>query len=161
LHGHLQTRCPIDKKGIKKIIPYSEPFLFLDRVTRLSNKDIIAEKRLDKDYPFFKGHFTGFPLMPGMLTLEAVGQTATLLVRHTLEDHQKKDVLLASISSARFFAPLFPGDTIILKARILRSKGPVFNCSGEASKENRKVCSVSFVLVAVDKKKFRTGRPRR
>ncbi|MBI3034832.1 UDP-3-O-[3-hydroxymyristoyl] N-acetylglucosamine deacetylase, partial [Candidatus Woesearchaeota archaeon] len=83
----------IDTEGIKKIIPYDEPFLFIDKVMSLSNNRIVAIKDLTGKEDFFKGHFVGFPIMPGALTVEGMGQAATLLARSNIPSHEEKDVL--------------------------------------------------------------------
>jgi 3-hydroxyacyl-[acyl-carrier-protein] dehydratase len=145
----------ITKEQIKKIIPYNEPFLFVDRIIKLNKKGIVAEKKLKRDYDFFKGHFVKFPLMPGTLTLEAIGQAATFLIRHNIKNNSDKDILLYAVNSAEFFAPLFPDDTVTIKVKILKIKGKEFDCRGEVLKNNHVVCKGSLSLVAVDRNKFR------
>src|SRR3989338_5242297 len=69
----------IDREGIKKIIPYQEPFLFIDTVTSLNSNRIVAVKELKGSEDFFKGHFVGFPIMPGALTMEGIDRKSTRL----------------------------------------------------------------------------------
>lgn len=145
------------KVDLKKMLPYGEPFLFLDKVTSLSKTNIVAEKKINKDYSFFKGHFKGFPLMPGLLTLEAIGQTGTLLVRHILGKRRSevKDVLLQKIHSADFKRPLFPDDLIEMEVNLVKREGHSFVCKGEVRFEEHCMAKVKFTLVVVDKKEFR------
>ena len=145
----------IGKHDIKRIIPYKEPFLFLDRIKSVGRNELIAEKKLTRSSDFFKGHFVGFPLMPGMLTLEALGQAATFLVRCNIKDHLKKDILLYHITSADFFAPLFPDDNIIIKVRIAKKSSKIFDCCGEVLNKNRVVCKARASLIVVERDEFR------
>ncbi len=92
------------RDDIKKIIPYQDPFLFIDKVTKLDKKSIIAEKTVREDEDYLKGHFVDFPIMPGALIFEGLGQAATLLIRYNIPDHEKKDVLAYKIRSAKFFS---------------------------------------------------------
>ena len=98
----------IDTENIKKIIPYKEPFLFIERIINLSSKKIVAIKDLSGNEGFFKGHFVGFPIMPGALTVEGIGQAATLLVRSNIPNHQEKDILAYKLKEVKFMAPIIP-----------------------------------------------------
>src|SRR3989338_5245129 len=92
----------IDAEGIKKIIPYDKPFLFIDKVLSLSNNRIVAIKELTGKEDFFKGHFVDFPIMPGALTVEGLGQASTLLVRSNIPNHQEKDILAYKLKEVKF-----------------------------------------------------------
>ena len=87
------NRGEIGMESIKKIIPYDYPFLFIDKIIKLDKKEIVAEKEIKADEQYFKGHFKGFPIMPGALIIEGLGQAATLLVRYNIENHESKDIL--------------------------------------------------------------------
>ena len=87
----------IEKENIKKIIPYQNPFLFVDKVLHLDKNRITAIRKVRKDEEFLKGHFAGFPIMPGALIAEGIGQAGTILIRYNLVDHEKKDVLAYNI----------------------------------------------------------------
>ena len=102
----------IDANCIKQIIPYEYPFLMIDRVLNLDKDKIVAIKNATANEEFFKGHFAGFPIMPGALMVEGMGQAGTLLMRYNLENHWEFDVLAYKIKEAKFSAPTFPGDQI-------------------------------------------------
>ena len=76
----------IDSNAIKQIIPYDQPFLMVDRILTLDKTKIVAIKNTSANEPFFKGHFAGFPIMPGALIIEGMGQAATLLLRYNLDN---------------------------------------------------------------------------
>lgn len=152
----------ITPEDIKKILPYTEPFLFVDEVESISENRIVAIKHLRKDEWFFKGHFKDFPIAPGTILLEAVGQTGSLFIRKKL-DSKNIDVLAFKIKKAEFLKPSFPGESIQMnvemqdvtpffwspkKPRIWQAKGKI-TCKGELRG------SGVFQLAVLDKKRFR------
>lgn len=145
----------ISRENIKKIIPYEDPFLFIDHVVRLTKKEIIATKEVKADEPYFKGHFKGFPIMPGALIIEGIGQAATLLVRYNLPSHEEKDILAYKIRIAKFFRPTFPGHTLTYKARLAFMLKKIAFVSGEVFRGEKLVSKVKMVLAIVDKNQFR------
>ena len=108
-----------DKEKIKSILPQREPFLFIDEVIEVKEgKRVVARKYLDPKSDFFKGHFPGNPVMPGVLTMEAMGQTSIILY-YTAKPNIAKtnpDYYLTNVN-ATFKSPVYPGDTLILEAR--------------------------------------------
>lgn len=108
---------------IKEILPHREPFLFLDRVTSLEpgiSSD--AVKTLSEDEFFFRGHFPDAPVMPGVLIIEALAQTAAVAVLFP-EENRGKTVLLAGVKNARFLKPVLPGDTLFLHSELKKMLG--------------------------------------
>ena len=142
-------------KGIKKIIPYDEPFLMIDRVLSLDKKRIIAIKNVKNEEYYFKGHFKNFPIMPGALIVEGLGQAATLLVRYNLKNHEQKDILAYKIRSAKFFRPTFPGHTLRFEAKLLFMFKKIAFVNGIVFRKDKLVSKVKMVLAIVDKKRFR------
>ena len=147
-------------EGIKKIIPYDKPFLMIDRVLRLNKKNIIAIKTIKKDEDYLKGHFKGFPIMPGALIVEGLGQAATLLVRYNLKNHNQKDILAYKIRGATFYRPTFPGQTLRFEAKLLFMFKKIAFVNGKVFRKEKLVSIVKMVLAIVDKEQFR-GRYRK
>jgi len=143
----------IDVSGIKQIIPYDEPFLFIDRVLKLNKKNIIAIK--DVEESCFKGHFKDFPIMPGALIVEGLGQAATMLIRYNIPNHEEKDILAYKIRSAKFFRPTFPGQTLRYEAKLLFMFKKIAFVNGNVFRKDKLVSKVKMVLAIVDKKQFR------
>jgi len=115
----LTTLAVWDKEKIKAILPQREPFLFVDEVIHIEQgKRLIAKRLIRPDEYFFKGHFPGKPVMPGVLTLEATLQTAILLYA-TLYPAIAQTCPYYYLAKAKseFLSPVFPGDTLILEAR--------------------------------------------
>jgi len=108
----------LDKDKFKHLLPQRDPFLFIDEVIEVEEgQRVVAKKYLDPEEDYFKGHFPGNPVMPGVLTIEAMAQTAILLYATTKSEIAKTnpDYYLASVN-AILMAPAYPGDTLILEA---------------------------------------------
>lgn len=146
----------IDLENIKKIIPYDTPFIFVDKVIKLEKHEITALKEVRADEYFFKGHFTGFPIMPGALMIEGLGQTATLLVRYNLQDHEKKDILAYKIKEVKFTSPVFPGSMLKYEVSLIAmdERGAVLQ--GRIYSNGSFAAEASFIVAIVDKKEFRS-----
>lgn len=145
----------IGTEEIKKIIPYDEPFLFIDRVLSLSSNMIVAVKKLTGKEDFFKGHFVGFPIMPGALTVEGLGQAATLLVRSNIPNHQEKDVLAYKLKEVKFMAPILPPAQVRFEINLIAQdeKGAILQ--GKAFVKENLVAEALLMLAIVNKSEFR------
>ncbi|MBZ9578508.1 beta-hydroxyacyl-ACP dehydratase [Patescibacteria group bacterium] len=141
---------------IKKIIPYDDPFLFVDGVEEIGENFIIGHKQTKPEDYFFKGHFVDFPIMPGVLVVEAIAQLSSILLRRKIgKDHQKKHILAYQVKNASFYKPIFPGDKIILKAKVLNIiDEKISKILGSALVGNEPKCEVRFICAIIDKKEF-------
>ena len=128
----------LNKDQIKKIIPYSEPFLWVDEVESIEGDTIIAYKHTSLKDPHFKGHFVDLPIMPGVLVVEGIAQTGTILLRKKMgENHKDKHLLAYQVRSAQFYKPIFPGDKIKYEVNLLGFYGgKVANFKAEAFVKN-------------------------
>jgi len=147
----------LNKEEIKKIIPYDDPFLWVDEVESITEDTIIGYKQTSPEDSFFKGHFVDFPIMPGVLIIEGVAQTATILLRKKMgEGHEKKHLLAYKVRSASFDKPIFPGAKIQYKAKLLGFYAyKVANFFGEVFVDGEKKCEVRFTVAVVDKEEFK------
>src|SRR5215510_14668406 len=102
----------LDINEIKEILPHRFPFLLVDRIVELEPERIVGLKSVTVNEPFFQGHFPDFPVMPGVLIVEAMAQTAGVLVLKSIADRDNKLVLLVAVENARFRKPVVPGDTL-------------------------------------------------
>ncbi len=141
--------------GIKKIIPYNEHFLFIDRVITLTSNKIVAIKELTGKEDFFKGHFAGFPIMPGALTIEGMGQAATLLARSNIPNHQEKDVLAYRIKEAKFNTPVFPPAKIRFEIDLIAQDETSAILQGKAFVKDTLVAETLLMLAIVNRADFR------
>jgi 3-hydroxyacyl-[acyl-carrier-protein] dehydratase len=110
----------LNKEEIKKIIPYQEPFLFVDGVEEIKENKIFGFYQTSKDDYYFKGHFVDFKIMPGVLVVEAMAQLSTILLRKKIgENHKDYHFLAYDVKSVQFLKPIFPGDRIDIEAEVL------------------------------------------
>ncbi|MBW2974653.1 3-hydroxyacyl-ACP dehydratase FabZ [Candidatus Woesearchaeota archaeon] len=146
----------IDSNAIKQIIPYEIPFLMIDRIVSLDKSKTVAIKNTSANEDFFKGHFAGFPIMPGALIIEGMGQAATLLLRYNLENHWEKEVLAYKIKDAKFSAPTFPGDQLRYEITMLGKDERGALMSGKAFVGDKTVAEATMMLAMVDRREFRS-----
>ena len=141
------------KEQIKEIIPYQEPFLWVDEIESIEGDTIIGYKQTLTSDDYFKGHFVGFPIMPGVLVVEGIAQTGTLLLREKIgKDHKKKHLLAYQVRSALFYDPIWPGDRIKYKVKMLGMYAEkIANFLGEAYVGDKKKCEVRFSVAVMDK----------
>ncbi len=120
--------------GVMRVIPHRYPMLLLDRLEDIvKGSSAIGIKNVTINEPFFAGHFPGRPVMPGVLIVEAMAQTAAALVMHSLGiTHQETYVYFMSISDARFRSPVMPGDTLRLQVEKRHQRGMVWRFYGRA-----------------------------
>ena len=145
----------IDVANIKKIIPYNEHFLFIDKVISLSSDRIVAKKNITGKEDFLKGHFVGFPIMPGALTVEGLGQASTLLVRSNIPNHQEKDVLAYKLKEVKFMTPIFPDSEITFDINLIAQDDKCAILQGKAFVKEELVADALLMLAIVNKNEFR------
>lgn len=112
---------PFDSRWIAGVLPHRYPILLVDRVLELvPGKRVVAIKNVTRNEPFFDGHFPGNPIMPGVLVIEAMAQTAGLLLLHEIEDRDRRVLFFSGIERARFRRPVVPGDQLRMEVESLR-----------------------------------------
>ena len=137
---------------IKKMIPHRAPILLIDRVEEVVlDSEATGIKAVSGNEPYFAGHFPDFPVMPGVLIVEALAQTAAVLVAATMPDlAQGKLVFFTTIEKARFRQPVRPGDVIKLHAVKNTNKGPLWKFTGKATVDGKLVAEADFGAMIVD-----------
>jgi 3-hydroxyacyl-[acyl-carrier-protein] dehydratase len=117
----LKFPLPMGVVEIEKLLPHRFPFLLLDRIVEFEpGKRIVAIKNVTANEPFFQGHFPGFPIMPGVLVLEALAQAGALMIMHENERPGDRLIYFTGIDGCKFRAPVVPGDQIRLEVDVLR-----------------------------------------
>ncbi len=130
-----ETKTPvIDINQIMKMIPHRYPILLVDRVLEITpGESAVALKNVTMNEPHFMGHFPGFPVMPGVLIIEAMAQTAALVVVDSMgAEAEGKVVYFMSIDGARFRKPVVPGDSLHIHVEKVQARGPVWKFKGKA-----------------------------
>ena len=118
---------------IKRIIPHRYPFLLVDRITECDMKSrIVGVKNVTTNEPFFQGHFPDFPIMPGVLIIEALAQVACILALKTLKKEGHGSVFFTGIDGAKFRKPVRPGDQLRLELTKIKQRGTLFRFQGNA-----------------------------
>ena len=121
----------LDIQAIKEILPHRYPFLLVDRIVELEPERIVGIKNVTANEPFFQGHFPAFPVMPGVLIVEAMAQVAGVLVLKELGPQSA--VFLASIEQAKFRRPVVPGDQLRIEMKVRKRKASVAKMYGTAT----------------------------
>jgi 3-hydroxyacyl-[acyl-carrier-protein] dehydratase len=123
----------LDINEIQKILPHRPPFLLVDRIVEIEpQKRIVGVKNVTMNEPFFVGHFPNFPVMPGVLIIEAMAQTGGVLALRDEKDREDKLVFFASIDEAKFRRPVVPGDQLRLEVEVLSRKTSFCRMKGHA-----------------------------
>lgn len=142
---------------ITKLIPHRYPFLLVDKVERMiDNESAIGIKNVTINEPFFQGHFPKQPVMPGVLIVEAMAQTAGILVVHSMNkaDEGKKDkeriVYFMSIEGAKFRKPVGPGDVLKLHVSAVHGRRNVWKFKGEAFVDGKLVAEAQYTAMIVE-----------
>ncbi len=141
----------LDINDIRGILPHRFPFLLVDRIVELEAERIVGIKNVTNTEPFFTGHFPDFPVMPGVLIVEAMAQTAGVLVLKTIPDREKKLVLLVAIENARFRRPVVPGDTLRMEMKVIKRKSSVAKMAGVATVDGVVVAEAEVMCKLEDK----------
>ena len=144
------TELDIDR--IREHIPHRAPMLLIDRVLQIvADKSAVGVKAVSNGEPFFGGHFPDYPIMPGVLIVEAMAQTAACVACVTLgEETNGKLVFFTTIENARFRKPVRPGDVLELHVEKVTSKGPLWKFRGVGMVEGKKIAEADFGAMIVD-----------
>ncbi|HEX3431915.1 MAG TPA: 3-hydroxyacyl-ACP dehydratase FabZ [Rhizomicrobium sp.] len=128
------TKPYLDVEEIKRLLPHRAPFLFVERLCEIKpGESAVGYKAVSYNEPYFQGHFPEHAVMPGVLIVEAMAQTAGALVVHTLKiKSENRVVYFMTIDKARFRRPVRPGDMLRIQVRALKRRGPVWKFEGQA-----------------------------
>ena len=145
----------LNKKDIENLLPHREPMLLVDElldIKKLTTATGIVNVKTDSF--FVNGHFPGQPVMPGVLIVEAFGQTAAALTAHGIDKstYENKLVFLMGVEKARFRSPVIPDCKLLLKIEAIRSHGRVWKYKGEAFVDEKKMSDAIWSATIVDKK---------
>ena len=136
---------------VEAFLPHRDPFLFIDEVIEVSNEKLVAKRFVSPEEEFFRGHFPDFPIMPGVLILEAMAQSCGLLGSHIMKQEATKDsvYLLCGVEKVRFRQKVLPNDTLKFESKVISSKRGIRKFESSAFKEDKLVCSA--VIIRADR----------
>jgi 3-hydroxyacyl-[acyl-carrier-protein] dehydratase len=115
-----------------RMLPHRYPFLMVDRVLEIGAGKARTLKNVSHNEPFFVGHFPGNPVMPGVLIIEALAQSAAILALAELKSETQRMFVLTGVEKARFRRPVVPGDQLEMEVAIIRNRGPLWKMSAQA-----------------------------
>jgi len=141
----------LDINEIRTILPHRYPFLLVDRIVEIEPERIVGIKNVTVNEPHFMGHFPDFPVMPGVLIVEAMAQCAGVLVLKSVPDRANKLVLLVAIENARFRKPVVPGDTLRMEMKVIKRKASVAKMAGVATVDGVVAAEVEVMCKLADK----------
>lgn len=142
----------IDIQEIMDLLPHRYPFLLIDKIVDIvGDESATGIKCVSVSEPFFQGHFPDQPIMPGVLIIEAMAQTAAaIVVRQLPETDGQRGVYFMTIDNARFRRPVGPGDTLHLRVKKIRQRGKVWKFSGEAMVDGQLAAEASYTAMIVE-----------
>lgn len=139
----------LNKEEIKKIIPQREPFLMIDEVEDyIPGQMAVAYKNVNSDEWYFKGHFPGNPIMPGVLIAESLAQTGAIAIL-SLDENKGKNALFGGIDKMKFKKMVVPGDKLKLEVKIIKQKGPIGVGEGVATVDGKLAAKGEFTFAVV------------
>jgi len=141
-------------KEIMNILPHAYPFLLVDRIIEIEpGKRAVGIKNVTYNEPFFPGHFPGRPIMPGVLIVEAMAQTAGILVSNSSPQEQyKKPVYFLGIDNVRFRKPVVPGDQLHLEVEITKHRQSIWGFKGKALVDGKLVAEADLLAMLGEEK---------
>ncbi len=144
----------IDINEIMKILPHAYPFLLVDRIVEIEpEKRIVGIKNVTYNEPFFPGHFPGRPIMPGVLIVEAMAQTAGVLAFKSMPgEEQGKPVYFLGIDNVRFRKPVIPGDQLHLELEITKHRQAIWGFKGKALVDGKLVAEAELLAMMGEEK---------
>ncbi len=141
----------MDIQRIREILPHRYPFLLVDRIDEMEPERIVGTKNVTINEPFFIGHFPDFPVMPGVLIVEAMAQVAGVLVLSQMEDRKNKLVLLAAVEEAKFRKPVRPGDQLKIEMKVAKRKATIAKMYGTATVDGAVVAEATMLCKLADR----------
>jgi len=141
----------LDVHEIRDILPHRYPMLLVDRILEMDASRIVGVKNVTANEPFFMGHFPDYPVMPGVLIVEAMAQVGGVLVLKSIPDRHSKLVLLASVEEAKFRRPVAPGDQLVIEMVITTKKSTAAKMKGTVKVDGKLVAEAILMCVLTDK----------
>ncbi len=143
----------MDIGQIMEYLPHRYPFLLIDRVVELERaRRIVAIKNVTINEPFFNGHFPGYPIMPGVLVVEAMAQAGCILLLNEVADREHKLVLFSGIDAVKFRRPITPGDQLRLEIDVLSFRSRGGRMQGKAYVDGKLACEATLTCAVVPRR---------
>src|SRR5579863_1034067 len=142
-----------DIQEILGFLPHRYPFLLIDRIVEFEPaKRLVALKNVTINEPFFQGHFPGYPIMPGVLVVEAMAQAGGIMLMHEMPDRHEKLVVFTGIERAKFRRPVTPGDQLRIEVDVLSFRPRAGRIEGKALVEGKVACEATLTCQVVPRR---------
>lgn len=150
----------LDIVEIMSILPHRYPFLLIDRVVEVTRKQrIVALKNVTINEPHFAGHFPGFPIMPGVLIVEAIAQAGGALLLTEIPDRDSKLMVFTGIDSAKFRRPVVPGDQLRIEVSVLNWRSSAVKMRGVVTVEGKVACEATVMCALTNRPPAKPAAP--
>ena len=150
----------MDIVEIMSILPHRYPFLLIDRIVEMERKTrIVAIKNVTINEPHFTGHFPDFPIMPGVLIIEAIAQAGGALLLTEIPDRDTKLMVFTGIDNARFRRPVVPGDQLRIEVKVLNWRPTVVKLHGAATVEGKLACEATIMCALTSREPKKPAAP--
>ena len=144
------AKTTLDITEIMAILPHRYPFLLIDRVVEMERKErIVALKNVTINEPFFIGHFPDYPIMPGVLMVEAIAQTGGALLLTEIPDRDEKLMVFTGIDEAKFKRPVTPGDQLRIEVKVVNWRTRAVKMFGSITVDGKVVCEATVTCMVV------------
>lgn len=151
-YEQLLDQCHFDINQVAEIMPHRYPFLLIDRILYLKERErVVGIKNVTVNEPFFSGHFPGHPIMPAVLIIEAMAQVGGVLLLNTVDDPKSKLVYFMAIDNAKFRRPVLPGDQLVFDLELLKLKRRTCKMIGKAFVRGQLVAEAELLSSIVDR----------
>lgn len=142
----------LDINEIKKYIPHRYPFLLVDKIVEMEKgKSVVGIKNVTTNEPFFQGHFPKFPVMPGVLIIEGMAQTACVFASIELGKNKDSIAFFMGIDKAKFRKPVVPGDQLRFELEVIKKRGTIFRFRGNAFVDEKLVAEAEIMAMLESK----------
>ena len=147
-----------DIQEIMGLLPHRYPFLLIDKVVEFEpQKRLVAIKNVTINEPFFQGHFPGYPIMPGVLVVEAMAQAGGIIMTEAMPDRDKKLVVFSGIERAKFRRPVVPGDQVRIEVDVLAFRSRAGRIQGSAFVDGKLACEATLTCQVVPRAREKSG----
>jgi 3-hydroxyacyl-[acyl-carrier-protein] dehydratase len=145
-----------DVQEILEFLPHRYPFLLIDRVVEFeATKRLVAIKNVTINEPFFQGHFPGYPIMPGVLVVEAMAQAGGIIMMAEMADRHEKLVVFTGIEKAKFRRPVTPGDQLRIEVEVLSFRPRAGRIQAVALVDGKRACEATLTCQVVTRERER------
>jgi 3-hydroxyacyl-[acyl-carrier-protein] dehydratase len=148
----------LDIQGILGLLPHRYPFLLIDRVVEFERgKRLVAIKNVTMNEPFFQGHFPGYPIMPGVLVIEAMAQAGAIVMMNEIPDRDKKLAVFTGIDKAKFRRQVIPGDQLRIEVEVLAFRPRIGRMEAKAYVGDKLACQAILTCSIVPREPERSA----